>query len=241
MQSSIRALERIQRIDLEILAVEQEEKRSCNEIDNGLSEIQRIRQEIGALLPQTEELNARIKEADEKVRQGEEKIAKDEKRLNDIKNEREMNALNKEISAAGKQRRLADEERARLKDNMAELDAKIKEKEKVVEVTEAAIAGLRQGLEDKRREWKDEASKKIELRDSIKSEVRPDILKKYEMIRSKRAGIAIAVVEQETCRGCHMHIPPQVYLQLKKGDFTELITCPHCHRILYAQNATEAV
>ncbi len=236
MQSSIRALERIQRIDLEILAAEQEEKTSSNEIDNGSSEIQRIRQEIAGLLPQAEELDARIKEADEKVRQSEERVARDEKRLNDVKNEKELNAINKEISAAGKQKRLADEERARFKDKLGELNARIMEKEKAIEDREALIAGLRQGLEDKRREWQEEASKKLELRDSIKSEVPPHILKKYEMIRQKRAGIAIVTVEHETCKGCHMHIPPQVFLQLKKGDFTELITCPHCHRILYVQN-----
>ena len=69
--------------------------------------------------------------------------------------------------------------------------------------------------------------------------MRPDIFKKYETIRAKRGGIGLAKVQDETCQGCYIHIPPQVFIILKRG-VEELLTCPHCHRILYVDTQGQA-
>jgi len=39
----------------------------------------------------------------------------------------------------------------------------------------------------------------------------------------------------ESCSGCFMSIPPQIFVNVKKN--TEIITCPNCHRILYFKEA----
>jgi uncharacterized protein len=39
----------------------------------------------------------------------------------------------------------------------------------------------------------------------------------------------------ESCSGCFMSIPPQLFVNVKKN--TEIITCPHCSRILYYKEA----
>ena len=67
---------------------------------------------------------------------------------------------------------------------------------------------------------------------AIAKDISSALLKQYETIRRKRQGIAIVAVEAGTCRGCYMNIPPQAYIQLQKGS-SDLIFCPHCHRILY--------
>jgi predicted nucleic acid-binding Zn-ribbon protein len=61
------------------------------------------------------------------------------------------------------------------------------------------------------------------------------LLAKYENIRKRRAGVAVAAVVGSTCRGCHRNIPPQLSIVLQRADSIE--TCPSCHRIIYSHAA----
>ena len=68
------------------------------------------------------------------------------------------------------------------------------------------------------------------LREVAAARVRPDVLKKYSAIRMRR-GLAMVPVNNGTCQGCNMNIPPQVFNQLQRGDSIEL--CGNCNRIIY--------
>jgi predicted nucleic acid-binding Zn-ribbon protein len=56
------------------------------------------------------------------------------------------------------------------------------------------------------------------------------MFKRYEKLREGRRGVAVAEARAGGCMGCNMQLPPQMYNNLYKGE--ELITCPHCQRIL---------
>ena len=57
------------------------------------------------------------------------------------------------------------------------------------------------------------------------------LLKKYEVLRDRRGGRAISQVIAGVCQACHINIPPQKFNELIRGE--SLLTCPHCHRIIY--------
>jgi len=57
------------------------------------------------------------------------------------------------------------------------------------------------------------------------------LLQEYERIFARRGGVAIVALVNETCQGCHMHLPPQMCLELHRHP--RLTFCPHCHRILF--------
>jgi hypothetical protein len=57
------------------------------------------------------------------------------------------------------------------------------------------------------------------------------VLSQYQRLLGTKAGIAIAEARGESCSGCYMSIPPQVYVNVKKNE--SIITCPNCGRILY--------
>src|SRR6266545_2727346 len=65
--------------------------------------------------------------------------------------------------------------------------------------------------------------------------VDPGLLAKYENIKRRRAGVAIAPVVGMTCKGCHRNVPPQLAITLQKANSIE--TCPNCHRIIYSAEA----
>ena len=56
------------------------------------------------------------------------------------------------------------------------------------------------------------------------------VMKRYTMLREQRRGLAVVEAKDGCCLGCNMNIPPQMYNTLFRG--TELITCPHCQRVL---------
>jgi predicted nucleic acid-binding Zn-ribbon protein len=65
--------------------------------------------------------------------------------------------------------------------------------------------------------------------------VEPSLLSRYENIRRRRAGVALAPVVGMTCKGCNRNVPPQLAITLQRADSIE--ACPNCHRIIYAAEA----
>ena len=69
--------------------------------------------------------------------------------------------------------------------------------------------------------------------------IAPDLLERYEAIRSSRSGLALAAVHEEpvsgkfSCGGCHMGLPPQKKVDVKKAD--TLTFCPDCRRLIYLE------
>jgi predicted nucleic acid-binding Zn-ribbon protein len=57
------------------------------------------------------------------------------------------------------------------------------------------------------------------------------IYQRYKFIRDRRGGTAIIAASDGACQGCFMRLPPQVYIQLQRGQTLE--TCQNCQRILF--------
>ncbi len=239
MFKTIQVLEKIQKIDLEILAVEEEEKRYAAGIEGLKSEIESGKGEIETAAAEIEALRARIREIDDKIAQSNAKVEKDEKRLNDIKNTKEMNALTKEISGANKAKRQCEQDKAALNEKVDEKTKALNEKEEAFGAKTSELERLVKEAEERGPGWQQAIEKGTEARDAIKAGIRPDVLRRYEMIRAKKGGQGIALIKNETCQGCFIHLPPQVSIILKRGT-DELQFCPHCHRILYIETTDPA-
>ena len=57
----------------------------------------------------------------------------------------------------------------------------------------------------------------------------PNFLRRYQRIR-KRFKNAVVTAKDGTCLGCNVNVPPQVYIDLLKGQ--EIMNCPNCQRIM---------
>jgi hypothetical protein len=57
------------------------------------------------------------------------------------------------------------------------------------------------------------------------------LLKKYLFLKDRKGGLAVSSVVTGVCQTCHMGIPPQKFNELIRGN--DLMTCPHCNRIIY--------
>lgn len=235
MLNTIKVLEQIQKIDLETRAVEEEEKRYLSHIAELGAGLKTAEDGMAQLDSEVNGLKAQLQEIDDRIRESTEKVSKDEKRLNSIKNDKEFNALTKEMNGANRTKKQGEQEKTNLSSKITEKEAAFNEKKAAAEKQQQEIEGLRKELEEKKSVWKEALDERIRTRDSVKAGLRPDILRKYEMIRSKRGGLGLVLVKDEICQGCFTHIPPQVYIILKRGT-EELMSCPHCHRLLYVES-----
>ena len=60
----------------------------------------------------------------------------------------------------------------------------------------------------------------------------------YQKIRRWAKNTTAVELKEQACMGCFMHVNDKVYADVIKGE--EIVTCPHCGRILYMAQGEEA-
>lgn len=234
MIETLRVLEEIQRIDLEIKSLGDEEKEYLGRMDGLGAELDGAGKSVAALQEDLAGLKEQLKGIEDRIRESAERISKDEGRLNSVKNDRELNAITKEINGANKAKKQGEQEKAALLARVQEKEAALAAREEELKGLQEEFDRLSSELDVRRSGWRSAEEEKLKSRDEKKAPIRPDIMRKYEMIRSRRGGLGLVLVKEEICQGCFTHIPPQIFIMLKKGT-EELQSCPHCHRLLYAE------
>ncbi len=153
-------------------------------------------------------------------------------KLPNVKNNKEYEAVLKELDVLKKN---VNEGEYRI----LELQESVNASKQKVEELEAKEAELKASLEEKEAQKSEEDSEaNTELtelktkRAEAQSVVKKSIISKYERVRHARNNLAIVRVHEETCTGCYIKVPPQLYVEVKKGK--ALHQCPNCQRFLYA-------
>ena len=82
--------------------------------------------------------------------------------------------------------------------------------------------------------WKQQ----MERREALSKQIESKLNKLYHTLKEKRQGVGVVSVRQETCQGCFVHIPPQMFIEVQKNN--EIIRCPNCNRILYFEGEGRA-
>jgi hypothetical protein len=78
---------------------------------------------------------------------------------------------------------------------------------------------------------KERLSELEEQQQSIGKSLDPALLTRFRRIAKMNQGQAVARVSNETCMGCFMNVPPQLCIEVQRGN--QMISCPQCSRILY--------
>lgn len=81
-----------------------------------------------------------------------------------------------------------------------------------------------------------EATEHASGRDEIAAKVDERTLARYEDTLRKK-GYALAPIEDGTCQGCHMAVPPQLNNVIARNQSIEM--CPRCKRLVYRKDFLE--
>ncbi len=186
--------------------------------------INSLQEKIESQRKEARSLEAEVAEKMDHVRERQSKMMQ-------VQTGREQTALLKEIEDAKKSAKENEEKILAIMEAVETFSAQIEEeknmlkgeKELVTEETEKVRASIETINKDKK-------AKEVVRKDQA-ADIKGSALKKYDILRSRRNGLAVVNVIDGVCQGCFMAIPPQKFNQLLKGD--EILECPSCQRMLY--------
>jgi predicted nucleic acid-binding Zn-ribbon protein len=235
LKEKLKALEELQQIDLELNEIQgaisaQPARRA--EIEAGVLAARRAWEQEQARLDQNEKERRQL---DSLLAMERDKVKKWEGRLGEIRTPREYAALSREIEIAKKTNEGQAETVKGLTAEAEGLKKAVETREEELSEKEAAAQASIEELEKQKAADEEKVRGLDARRNDAAKVVDPSLLAKYENIKRRRAGVAIAPVVGMTCKGCHRNIPPQLAIVLARANSIE--TCPSCHRIIYSAEA----
>jgi predicted nucleic acid-binding Zn-ribbon protein len=184
-----------------------------------------------------EELNELQGEKEDKLRKGIDTLKKTKDRLLEVKTNKEYQAMLKEIETVENKNSEIEDEIISGLDQIDHMMAEVKAKEKDFEAQRSQYEKEKEKMEKEISQLDRDLQDAEKKTDALRKQIRDELLKRYETIKGRRNGVAVALVWKEVCGGCHMNIPPQMYIELQRSS--DLLTCPNCNRIVYWYNQSE--
>ena len=212
-------------------------------IETAQKKVARRAQKRDDILEQMAELNDVIEKSKESVVSYEEQIKAlseqliaGEAKSDLVKTEKEMKALSMEEELA--------------KEKLTHANAEIERHQTIILSKEEEVTEAQTGLEEATTEYDKvaaEVSEKLASIDADKAKLFGEresktmaidmkILAFYEKIRIWARNTAVVPVKKQACFGCYMKLNDNTYATIIKSE--EIITCPHCGRIMYLEPQT---
>lgn len=218
-------------VDKEIHELTQDLNRLPEELKELDQEMAALETERTAHLQELESLTGHLREMEAEVADLEEGIKASRQRLMDINKELELKAMLKEIAFREDQR---DQKETRVLEILEQVEAQkqaLAEKDQALKNLKTDYDRRAAEVSARLKDLEQQVAVLMEKRESLRTVLPAQLLKRYEFILRRRNGSAISEVRDGVCMACHMNILPQQYNDLQKGE--EIIQCPHCQRILY--------
>jgi hypothetical protein len=221
----------LQAIDLEIDQIDNAIKAEQCGLDERISAlakrealINELQEKITSLQKESRTLEGEMADKMDHVRERQSKMMQ-------VQTGREQTALLKEIEDAKKSAKENEEKIMAIMESVEKLTAQMEEEKNLLKgekklVTEetnkvrANIEAINKGKKKKDSKRSDQAS-----------QIKKSLLRKYDILREHRNGLAVVNVVDGVCQGCFMALPPQRYNMLLKGD--QIFDCPTCQRLNY--------
>jgi predicted nucleic acid-binding Zn-ribbon protein len=175
-------------------------------------------------------------EKDVAVHQG--RLSKYRDQLMAVKTNVEYQAMQKEIE-------YAQTEVKALEDKILERMLEADEYTATIKQAEAALAAEQKAVDAEKKTLASEVSAKRDAiarvgteRGDVIRALDPKVLAVFELVASRRNGVAVAEARDGICTICHVRLRPQVFNTVRRNE--EIIQCDSCNRILYFAAAPAA-
>jgi len=194
---------------------------SIDEIEN---QINTVATEIDDVKSQITATNAHIAEFSAKIKSAGKKTAS-------IKTEKEMKALQAEEEFTKEQLAAANEDIEKLEKLVDTKEGIKKELSEKKELLLGELETLKNETKDEFESIEESKSEFSAKKEKLIKEMDQKIISFYEKVRKWAGNSAVVKVKKQACYGCFMHINDKTYANIIRKD--EIVTCPHCGRILY--------
>jgi hypothetical protein len=235
MEEKLSLLIQLQEIDGTIRS-RREEKKKLPELLAALErKSEEHKAELGRVREVLETAQKDKRDRDRDLEEGTGKVEKLKARTPDIKTNKEYTALLKEIETAEQENKAIEDDILKLMEKIDAAAGEIRTAESRSSQETAAIEAERKQIEESMARLDGALAADEQVRADIAARVDTALLSQYQQRYTSLNGKVVVEARGESCSGCFMSIPPQIFVNVKKN--TEIITCPNCHRILYFKEA----
>ncbi len=233
MSKELNHLVSLQDIDLKLDRLIEEKDSIPGKIESLKERLEQCRKEIEEVKKQLKDIQVRKKEKEIELDDSEQAIKKHQEELNKVKTNEAYQALLKEIGAAKKKKGMLEDEILVLMEEAEDLSSLQKEKVESLKKEEERVHAKEKDLQERSNLIKETITRVQAERDSIAGRITSATIQRYERIRKKWSGLAIARTKGDSCGGCQIKLPPQVINELLQDK--DYVICDNCARILYLE------
>ena len=231
LKAQIDGLIKLQEVDSEIYALENEKASKPLEIKAIESSFESKKENLASLQNQSLELQKQRKEHELEFAANAEAVKKLQGQLYSLKTNKEFQTMQQQISDTKADGAVIEEsilisyeESDKIKAQIDQENLKLKEEEKI-------FLDQKKKVEERIKEIDTRLGQLGAQRKQVTPGIDQKMLSEYERILHSRDGLAIVMIKDNSCGGCHMLLPPQVINLIKM--YEEVITCEVCNRILF--------
>ena len=182
------------------------------------------RTQVGELAARQADLESRLAAAESKMKDRRMRITR-------IRNDKELGLARREVDLLKEEIGTLEADLVAVMEEGEAATAKLQgldsELARLTAERDAEAGALRDTLGRLGSEIERERAARTKLIEGVDGELR----RKYEMIFSRRGGLAVVEVRGGICQGCRMRVPPQLYNEIQRNE--QVILCPSCQRMLF--------
>lgn len=231
MKKQLDLLWELQKIDLKLKSIKEGRDRYPKEMKK-LDDRQRLEKErIQKQKEKIESLEKTRRQKEGQLNLELEKIKRAEGKMSEVKTNKEYQALLNEIDAMKEANSQREEEILQILEEIDELKKDLLKREKEVRANIEKIELEQKRLLEKMNHEEKVWEEQLERREVLSKQIESKLFKLYNTLKEKRQGIGVVSAKNETCQGCFVNVPPQMFIEVQKNN--SLICCPNCNRILY--------
>ena len=238
MPKQIEFLARLQLVDQSLRAKTLEVAEGQARVDALESAVQAETAAASAVRAELAVLGTRQRDLEGRLAAAEAKMKDRRMRITRIRNDKELGLAKREVELLKEETSGLETELVEVMEQAEAATAKVNgvetELTRLVTARDGEVGELKVRLDQLNTEIERERVVRTELSETVDQELR----RKYEMIFSRRGGVAVVEIREGICQGCRMRIPPQLFNEIQRNE--RVIPCPSCQRILYWRTEGEA-
>jgi len=231
MNADLERLIALQRLDT---AAETARRRLADEPEREKAlqtRLESARQRVAHAKEQLTANQAARREIDKEVAVHQGRLSKYREQAMAVKTNVEYHAIQKEIGHAQSEIKTHED---RMLERMLEADdltAAVKKAEADLAAEQKAVDADRKAMTAEHAERQASLEKNTSERAAIVEALDRQTLGIFELVSSRRNGVALAEARDGICTICHVRLRPQVFNNVRRNE--EIIQCDSCNRILY--------
>ncbi len=221
----------LQKVDSEMITLEHILEEAPKQLQSLQEKRQYLEQQQGVIQEKIDVLMEQKGRIEGEIENDAQKVKKSKNKLMMVENTKEYHAMMREMDTMEKMNRMREEERSNLLADLSDLEGRKDALQKDIDALSETISSQQANLDQELSEKRTRLAELDKDKKKASEAVPAPILTRYNFIRDRIPNPVIVPVSEGVCKGCHVVIPPQTFIDLQKGE--QILSCPNCLRIIF--------